>query len=90
MIGKLSVVLFLGALISANGGLTAFADRAEDRHSCNMLCLWVSFGLGAGLLRKMLAVSMDIQCRASCSASRLWRSVSIPSSDLRETFGLSL
>jgi hypothetical protein len=46
-------------LISADGGLTAFADWAEDRHSCSVLCLWVSFGLGGGLLRKMLRIPSE-------------------------------
>jgi hypothetical protein len=86
---ELSHVLFPGALIAADGGLTVFADWAEDRHSCSVLCLWVSFGLGDCFLSMKLP-SMKFQCRASNAASDSRRSDSISSRDLRGAFGLRL
>jgi hypothetical protein len=79
-----------GAVQCGGGGLTAFADRAEVRHSGNVLCLWVSFGLGGGFSRMMLPVSIETKCQASDAASNSRRSVSISSRDQNEAFGSRL
>jgi hypothetical protein len=75
---------------SAARGLTDFADGAEDMHSGNVLCFWVSFGLGGVFSLLMLPASIETKCRALDAASDSRRSVSISSRDLRGAFGSRL